>query len=48
MIENNSPWSSPLTHRTTGEREFVFTVADFERVRKLIYEHAGIALSAAK
>ncbi len=48
MIENNSPWSSSLPHRTTGEREFVFTVADFERVRKLIYEHAGIALSAAK
>lgn len=37
-----------MPHRTTGEREFVFTVADFERVRKLIYEHAGIALSSAK
>ena len=30
------------------QREFVFTPADFERVRKLIYAHAGIALSAAK
>jgi chemotaxis protein methyltransferase CheR len=30
------------------QREFVFTPADFERVRKLIYVHAGIALSAAK
>jgi len=30
------------------QREFVFTSADFERVRKLIYAHAGIALSAAK
>jgi chemotaxis protein methyltransferase CheR len=30
------------------QREFVFTPADFERVRKLIYDHAGIALSAAK
>lgn len=29
-------------------REFEFTAADFERVRKLIHEHAGIALSAAK
>ena len=30
------------------QREFAFTPADFERVRKLIYAHAGIALSAAK
>ncbi|MDR1063979.1 MAG: chemotaxis protein CheR [Azoarcus sp.] len=29
-------------------REFEFTGADFERVRKLLYEHAGIALSPAK
>lgn len=29
-------------------REFEFTPADFERVRKLIHEHAGIALSPAK
>jgi len=29
-------------------REFAFTADDFERVRKLLYEHAGIALSAAK
>jgi chemotaxis protein methyltransferase CheR len=29
-------------------REFVFTSADFERVRKLIYEHAGIALAPIK
>ncbi len=29
-------------------REFEFTAADFERVRKLIHEHAGIALSTAK
>ena len=29
-------------------REFEFTAADFERVRKLIHEHAGIALSGAK
>ena len=31
-----------------GDREFVFTPADFERVRKLIYEHAGISLSPTK
>jgi chemotaxis protein methyltransferase CheR len=29
-------------------REFEFTSADFERIRKLIYDHAGIALSLAK
>jgi chemotaxis protein methyltransferase CheR len=29
-------------------REFVFTEADFERVRKLIYSHAGISLSPSK
>jgi chemotaxis protein methyltransferase CheR len=29
-------------------REFEFTDGDFERVRKLIYDHAGISLSPAK
>ncbi|SCY07296.1 MCP methyltransferase, CheR-type [Nitrosospira sp. Nl5] len=29
-------------------REYDFTNEDFERVRKLIYEHAGISLSASK
>jgi chemotaxis protein methyltransferase CheR len=29
-------------------REFDFTRADFERVRKLIYDHAGISLSVSK
>ena len=29
-------------------REFDFTSKDFERIRKLIYEHAGISLSHAK
>ena len=29
-------------------REFRFTQADFERVRRLIYEHAGISLSPIK
>lgn len=38
---------SPL-RRDSAEREFAFTAADFDRVRKLIYEHAGIALSATK
>ena len=37
-----------LPSREASEREFTFTEADFERVRKLIYAHAGIALSPAK
>lgn len=37
-----------LPQREGGMREFVFTAADFERVRKLIYQHAGISLSPAK
>lgn len=31
-----------------GTREFAFSTADFERVRKLIYQHAGISLSPVK
>lgn len=31
-----------------GAREFSFSPADFERVRKLIYQHAGISLSPVK
>lgn len=31
-----------------GTREFVFTATDFERVRRLIYERAGIALGEHK
>jgi chemotaxis protein methyltransferase CheR len=30
------------------DREFDFTVKDFERVRRLIYEHAGISLNPSK
>ncbi len=30
------------------QREFVFTQSDFERVRRLIYAHAGISLSPLK
>jgi chemotaxis protein methyltransferase CheR len=32
----------------SSEREFQFTARDFERIRGLIYEHAGIALNASK
>lgn len=31
-----------------AQREFTFTQADFERVRRLIYAHAGISLSPLK
>lgn len=31
-----------------NDREFVFTTADFERIRKLIYQHAGISLAPGK
>lgn len=39
-----------ITQQNTGarEREFEFTAGDFERIRKLIHDHAGIALSPAK
>lgn len=39
-----------LNLQSTGgrDREFVFTAADFERVRQLIYDHAGISLNASK
>ena len=46
MIASNTPWK-PLSPQNSA-REFVFTQADFEQVRKLIYEHAGISLSTAK
>ena len=37
-----------MSDKSASLREFEFTAADFERVRKLIYEHAGIALSPNK
>lgn len=38
----------PLAAAASGAREFPFDDADFERVRRLIYRYAGIALSPAK
>lgn len=40
--------ASLLSREPGGTREFVFSTADFERVRKLIYQHAGISLSPVK
>ena len=37
-----------LKEKYQDEREFEFTAQDFARVRKLIYQHAGISLSDAK
>ena len=34
--------------RSESGREFIFTSADFQRISKLIYEHAGISLAASK
>ncbi|MBA3998439.1 MAG: chemotaxis protein CheR [Candidatus Accumulibacter sp.] len=42
------PLFGALPSRDNSKREFVFTPADFERVRKLIYQYAGISLSAVK
>jgi len=37
-----------LKENNQNDREFDFTALDFARVRKLIYQHAGISLSEAK
>ncbi len=37
-----------LANKEKESREFEFTSSDFSRVRKLIYQHAGISLSEAK
>jgi len=48
VLDKNILWSKPPVASDAAEREFAFTTADFDRVRKLIYGHAGISLSAAK
>lgn len=40
--------SGSLPARDATVREFSFSTTDFERVRKLIYQHAGISLSPVK
>ncbi len=40
--------TAAILGRDTSAREFSFLPADFERVRKLIYQHAGISLSPVK
>jgi len=51
MIDPKRAPMAPLAPRDKlerGGREFAFTSADFELVRKLIYQHAGISLSVVK
>lgn len=38
----------PQKEEAISDREFNFTERDFQKVRKLIYQHAGISLSDAK
>ena len=38
----------PLAAQNLSTREFVFTAADFERIRRLIRDNAGIALAPSK
>jgi chemotaxis protein methyltransferase CheR len=40
--------TAPTEDKLLPNREFHFTAADFERVRKLIYQHAGISLAPVK
>lgn len=47
-METKRQWNFATPVRDPDSREFAFTSTDFDRVRKLIYEHAGIALSPAK
>lgn len=47
-METKRQWNFTAPVRDPETREFAFTSTDFDRVRKLIYEHAGIALSPAK
>jgi chemotaxis protein methyltransferase CheR len=40
---------SSILHSSSGhDREFLFTLEDFEQVARLIYEHAGISLKSSK
>ena len=48
MLGQNSFLSKAPDLRAAADREFAFSAADLDRVRKLIYAHAGISLSPAK
>lgn len=42
------PLAAAASAPASGGREFAFSAEDFERIRKLIHDHVGIALSPAK
>ena len=46
MLDTPTPSAERLVD--LGDQEFSFSVSDFERVRKLIYERAGISLHEGK
>ncbi len=48
LVSPRGSLSAGLPPRDSSAREFSFSTADFERVRKLIYQHAGISLSPVK
>lgn len=48
MVDASSGHAGTFLSRDLGVREFDFSSADFERVRKLIYQHAGISLAPVK
>jgi chemotaxis protein methyltransferase CheR len=48
LISPNRPAAPTEPAGATIEQEFAFSAADFERVRELIYQRAGISLHAGK
>jgi chemotaxis protein methyltransferase CheR len=48
MAEKNMQTEQAIPRSNSDAREFDFTKGDFERVCKLIYDHAGISLSDGK
>lgn len=48
LVRNCGTQLAQAIHAGAAQREFDFTSADFERVRKLIYAHAGISLAPVK
>ena len=47
-MAEDAPRSGSLRQGENNGREFFFTQADFEHIRKLIYDYAGISLSSGK
>ena len=48
LSERKPPQITLPPVRPAATREFVFTTADFERIRKLIHAYAGISLADTK